>query len=211
MSEWWLLGLLGLFTILACGLLVYPLKMRVGLVLAPCIFVLATVGYFLWGGFEPWREYVHQVNSKKLAERLMKNYKSPQDLINQLRAKLDDTAASAKGWYLLGRLYSSQKDVENAVQAFAKAYQFNPADETYAVNYAHSLWEQNNKKYTSEVRRILAKVLENNADQVDALTMLAMDADEQHDKQQALSYWRRLLKLVPENSKEAEFIRKAMM
>ncbi|MCE0724236.1 MULTISPECIES: tetratricopeptide repeat protein [Legionella] len=212
MNEWLLLGLSACLTGLACIFMVYPFRRRftASLLLVPVIFLGAFTGYFYWGGFGGWQEYLQHLNSQKQAKKMLESIKTPQELIEKLRAKLDETPKSAKGWYLLGRLYSSQNEKQNAVNAFAKAYQFNPDDEQYAVNYAHSLWVLNNQQFTEQITEIFIRLLRNNPNQPDALAMLAMDAFVSHAYEDAISYWQRLLKLAPEQSEEAKAIRKAI-
>lgn len=210
MSEWWLLIFLLLFSLLAIFLLVYPLRKRlsVSIGLALVLFVSAGLGYGLWGGFSQWQLYMQQQNSKKLAQKMLQSIKSPQQLIDRLKAKLDNSPASAKGWYLLGRLYLSDNQSAQAVNAFARACRLDPNNEQYVVNYAQSLWENHQRQFTPEVRLILSKVLDKNPRQADALAMLAMDAYVQKDFDKAVVYWRRLLQILPANGQDAEAIRR---
>ncbi|KTD59330.1 cytochrome c-type biogenesis protein [Legionella santicrucis] len=212
MNEWWLLGLLFGLTVLASIFIIYPLRRRflASFLLIPIVFVTAFLGYFYWGDFDSWQQYVHLLDSQKKANEVLKNIKSPQELIEKLRAKLDDNPKSAKGWYLLGRLYSSQNEKQNAVNAFAKAYRFDPTNEQYAVNYAHSLWVLNNYQFTAQTTEIFSRLLKINPNQPDALSMLAMDAFTSHAYEDAIDYWQRLLHIVPPQSEEAQAIRKAI-
>lgn len=212
MNEWWLLGFLGAITLLASILISYPLRRPLigSLVLIPLIFILAFTGYYHWGGFAQWQEYLQYQEKQKKAEAMLKSIKNPQELITKLRAKLDDTPKSAKGWYLLGRLYINQNEKQNAVEAFATAYQFNPSDEQYAVNYAHSLWLLHNRQFTEQIIEIFNNLLKNNPNQPDALAMLAMNAYVREADEDAIGYWQRLLKLAPPQSEEAQAIRKAI-
>jgi cytochrome c-type biogenesis protein CcmH len=212
MNEWFLLGLLVGITFLASTLIVYPLRRHfmVSSLLIPLIFVLSFTGYYYWGGFGKWQDYIQRQHEKMQAETVLKSIKSPQELIEKLRAKLDDSPKSAKGWYLLGRLYTGQNEKQNAADAFAKAYQLNPNEEQYAVNYAHSLWQLHNRQFTGHITEIFTNLLKNNPNQPDALAMLAMDAYESHAYEDAISYWQRLLKLAPQQSDEAQAIRKAI-
>ncbi|MFT4059997.1 MAG: tetratricopeptide repeat protein [Legionella sp.] len=212
MNEWWLLSLLIGITLLASILIIYPLKrhLRLSILLVPLIFILAFTGYYHWGSFGKWQGYLVQQEKQKQADAMLKSIKGPQELIDKLRARLDDTPKSAKGWYLLGRLYASQEQQQNAVDAFAKAYQFNPNDEQYAANYAHSLWQLHQRQFTVQITKIFKNILKNNPNQPDALAMLAMDAFASHAYEDAIRYWQRLLKMVSPQSEEAHFIRKAI-
>ncbi len=213
MNQWWLLALLFSLACLVCGLIIYPLRRYFifSLFLVPLIFIISGTGYYYWGGFSQWQGYVHQQETQKQAEAMLKSIKSPQELIEKLRTRLDDTPKSAKGWYLLGRLYSGQNEQQKATDAFAKAYHFNPNEEQYAVNYAHSLWQLNNRQFTPQITRIFSHLLKNNPNQPDALSMMAMDAFTQHAYEQAIGYWQHLLTLAPPQSDEAQAIRKAIV
>ena len=141
---------------------------------------------------------------------MLKQIKSPDELIRKLRAKLDDTPKSAKGWYLLGRLYNTQNNHALAVEAFTKAHQFEPNNEQYTVNYAHALWQQNNQQFSLKIIEIFQNLLAQNPNQPDALAMLARKEFMDHDYDKASDYWQKLLKLVPPQSQEALAIRKAI-
>lgn len=123
MSEWSLLSILLVIALIFGILVIYPLRKNktLSIMLLSFIFILTAFGYSNWGGFLLWQEALHQEHARKIAEQMLRSIHSPQDLIDQLRAKLDDTPASAKGWYLLGRLYISQHDQEHADEAFEKA------------------------------------------------------------------------------------------
>lgn len=212
MNEWWLLSLLFGLTVLASIFLVYPIRRHfmARFLLIPIIFLTASAGYFYWGDFSSWQHYIHLLYSQKKAEEMLKTIKSPQELIEKLRAKLDDAPKSAKGWYLLGRLYSSQNEKQNAVSAFKKAYLFHPDNELYAVNFAHSLWVLNNHQFSEQITEIFSHLLKINPNQPDALSMLAMDAFTRNAYEDAIDYWQRLLTIVPTQSDEAQAIRKAI-
>ena len=212
MYDWLLIGLLVALTVLACVVGVYPLRreLKVSLCITLCVFVFAGTGYYHWGGFSALQQFNKQQESKRLADIMLKSLNSTDELIDKLRAKLDDTPKSAKGWFLLGRLYSSQNQGAQALKAYAKAYHFKPEEEEFAVNYAHSLWQINKRQFTPEIKALFSTLLTKNPKQPDALSMLAMDAFVNHAYEEAIGYWQRLLVLAPEQSKEAKAIRKAI-
>jgi cytochrome c-type biogenesis protein CcmH/NrfG len=212
MNEWWLIAVLSSVATIASIILIHPLKRTklLSLLLIPFILVLVAGGYFLWGGFDLWQDYIQKNESQKQARQMLRSIKSPQELIAKLKEKLDNTPKSAKGWYLLGRLYSAQNENEHAAEAFAKAYELAPDDEQYAVNYAHGLWQLNNRQFSLPIIQLFNKLLDKNPKQPDALAMLAMNAYMNHDYQSAINYWQRLLELAPPQSDEALAIRKAI-
>lgn len=212
MSEWWLILLLGVLSLSAIALIIYPIKKNklLLLLLTPALFISLSIGYFYWGGFTQWKHYLHRTDSQKLASKMLESIKSPDELIDKLKAKLDDNPQSAKGWYLLGRLYSSQNQNQKAVEAFAKAHKLKPQDEQFTVNYAHSLWQMNNQQFNEEIIGIFNRLLQDNPNQADALAMLAMNAFMSHAYEDAIGFWQRLLRMAPEQSEESQAIRRAI-
>lgn len=212
MNEWFLITLMSIATLFVSVVVVYPLRrsraLSTGLVSALILFVLAA--YYHWGNFQEWSKSIHRQEAQQLAKTMLKSIKDPQELIDKLRKKLDNNPGSAKGWYLLGRLYSSQNELQNSVDALGKAHQLEAGNEQYTVNYAHALWQLNNQKFTPAILEIFETLLKNNPNQPDALAMLAMSSFINQDYEKAIGFWQRLLKLAPEQSEEAMAIRKAI-
>lgn len=212
MNEWWLMGFLLLIGFCASLLICYPLRRHVLFctLFIPFIMLMEFGAYSSWGGFRLWQQHVQEQRAKDQALKVLKTVKSPQELIEKLKLRLEKNPDSAKGWYLLGRLYSSQQQQTEAVKAFAKAHQLQPTDEQFTVNYAHSLWIANHQQFNPKIKGLFNRLLENNPNQPDALAMLAMDAYSSQNYETAISYWQRLLKLVPRDSEESKALQKAI-
>ena len=140
----------------------------------------------------------------------MKSLKTPQELIDKLKAHLQQKPDSARGWYLLGRLYAGQNQWKSAYKVFFKAHELEPDNEQITVNYAQSIWQTHHRIFTSDVRQLFQSILKKNPNQPDALSMLAMDAYQHHEYQRAIDYWSLLLALLPQDSSESKAIRKAI-
>lgn len=211
-NEWGLLISLVFLLIIALMIALYPLrKAKLSmLMLSPVLFFLVAVAYWRWGAWPEWKGYVHQLAKQQEAQVLLKSVRSPQELVDKLTAHLKKDPGSARGWYLLGRLYASQSQWPQATEAYAKAYRLQPANEQITVNYAQSLWQSNQQQFDDRIRALYQAVLKINNEQPDALLMLAMDAYNGHAYQQAINYWQRLLKIAPSQSEEAQAIRKAI-
>lgn len=211
-NEWWLLISLFFFIIIALMIALYPLrKEKISmLMLSPMIFFLVASAYWRWGAWPEWKNYIQQQAKQQQVQALLQSVKSPQELIDKLKSRLEKQPDSARGWYLLGRLYASQGLWSEAKDAYGKAYQLQPEHEQITVNYAQSLWQLNHQQFDDNIRTLFQSVLNINRDQPDALAMLAMDAYKGHAYQQAIDYWQRLLKIAPPQSEEAQAIRKAI-
>lgn len=199
-----------LFVILALAVLARSLKKHRGKVLLlPVFAVSAFLMYGYFGSWHQWNHYLQTQKKQQQIQALLAKMKSPEKLITKLKAQLDNHPSSARGWYLLGRLYVSQNRWQPARDAFAQSLQLQP-DEATAVNYALSLWQLNQRRINADIRNRLQEIIQNNPDQPDALAMLAMDAYEHKQYSPALTYWRRLLKSAPENSEEAQALKQAI-
>lgn len=213
MNEWWLiLVFVGLFSV-ALGLVLLPLRANkyFSLLIMPILLmVFVTAAYWRWGAWSDWQAYLQQQSKQQQIQALLDSVSGPKELIEKLEKRLDDRPESARGWYLLGRLYSTQNDWQKAYEAFAKAHRLQPDDEQITVNYAQSLWQLNQQQFNASVRNLFKDVLQKNPKQPDSLAMLAMDAYMSHDYQMAIDYWQRLLKIAPQGSDDADAIRKAI-
>jgi cytochrome c-type biogenesis protein CcmH len=211
-NEWLLIGNLIFLLVVALFIGLYPLrKSKVGvLLLAPTLFCLLSIAYWSWGSWPEWGHYMQQQARQAQVQALLKTVSGPQQLIDKLQEKLKHQPESARGWYLLGRLFASQSQWQQAYEAYAKAHHLKPNDDQITVNYAQSLWQLNHQQFSDEIRNLFKSILKKNSNQPDALAMLAMDAYIGHAYQQAIDYWQRLLAIVPPESTDAKAIRKAI-
>ncbi len=166
--------------------------------------------YAQWGGWSLWHHEQDKKAKSEQVQAILKQFKTPDVLIDKLKKKLHETPESARGWYLLGRLYASQHDWSAAHGAFQQAIELNPNQESYLTNDIYAQWMNHQQKFNPEIRKNLLSLLQKNSKQPDALAMLAMDAYQQKNYQQAIGYWQVLLTLVPANSEESGALRKAI-
>ncbi len=205
----WLIFIL--VTSCALGLVYWPLRQQRRVWLwAPLVLGIAGLGYWYWGSWPAQVRFTKAIEREQAAEAMLRTIKSPAVLIEKLQQHLAAKPSSARGWYLLGRLYASQRRWEEATQAFSKAYQLKPKHDLIAVNYAQSLLARRQLDDSEVARKILKDVLDRHPQQMDALMLLAIDAQQRQAVDESLTYWRRLLVLVPDNSPEADSIRKAI-
>ncbi|WP_232220470.1 tetratricopeptide repeat protein [Legionella tunisiensis] len=179
-------------------------------VLIPILIIGVVGSYWRWGAWSTWQRYMQETERQRRVEAVLQTIKNPTELVDRLKARLQANPDSARGWYLLGRLYVSEGRWQVASEAFAKAHHLDPNDIATTVNYGQSLWQVNKQRFDEQIRALFTKILQQDPDQPDALAMLAMDSFINHHYQQAINYWQHLLKLAPEQSEEAQMIRKAI-
>lgn len=192
-------------------ILPFPLQFLKSKIIISIILVGVTIlGYIEWGGAFAYHHFVQQQKQEKRSKALLQSLKNPDEIIERLKQHLSNSPESAKGWYLLGRVYVSRSKWELAEKAFSKAYSLHPDEEAYAINYIESIWQLNSQKFNQKILLMLKEVLKKNPKQLDALSMLAIAAFQDENYSLAVSYWQRMLAILPENSDEAKSIRKAI-
>lgn len=214
MSEPGLLTICGLLILVAGMIIFFPFNRQhyqTQLVVFILLIAGSSFGYWQWGSQQKWVDFLKQQDMQQRAQAVMASLSGPQELIDKLKNHLQYQPDSARGWYLLGRLYASQNQWNHAYQSFSKARKLDSEDEAITVNYAIGLWQTLHQKFTPDVRQLFQLILKKNPNQPDALSMLAMDAYQQHDYHQAIDYWSALLLLVPQDSSESKVIRKAIL
>jgi cytochrome c-type biogenesis protein CcmH/NrfG len=213
MTEWWLIACFLIVICVALMVALYPHKSslkQAGMVMVPMLLVFAFLAYHHWGAWPQWRRHIHAQERQQEAQAYLESIKSPEELIEKLRARLKSNPESAKGWYLLGRLYGNQNQWGDASDAYKTAHRLNPDDDRTTLAYAESLWELNAKQGNELFSDLVLSVLRKNPKQPDALSLLAMDAFSKGDYKKAESYWQLVLMQVPPNSEEAKSLRKAI-
>lgn len=198
-----------LLLLIACVLLIAPLRQFKVLASLIAVFfcISAVTVYWHWGSHKQWQNFEQeQLKQQEIAE-VLKKFDKPQQVIDKLKAHLVKDPLSAKGWFLLGRLYMSQSQFELAIDAFRKARDLEPESIETRLNFAQALIFNDQNKRASQV---LSKILAKYPKQKDALSLNAVVAFNLGNYEQSIAIWRQLLPLVPANSKESELIEKAI-
>lgn len=171
----------------------------------------AFAGYQYWGAWDARHTYLRRLEQNHISQSLVKQFRTPEKLARKLKATLDDSKESARGWYLLGRLYTGAGDWKDAEAAFAKAYKWDH-DVNVVINYAQSIWRKTPKEpFPRDVHQELERLSKQYPDNTDVLSLLALDYYTGGKKSAAIVIWQRLLKTIPPESRDAEIIRSAIM
>jgi len=193
--------------LIAILVLIYPYQKKIQPIqgaIALLILIFVPTGYWYFGSWQSLSKYKQQ-------EVLLKSVKNPQQLIEKLKQHLKKDPSSARGWFLLGRLYASQSQWSEARDSFERSHSLEPDNEQTTVNYVQSLWQINHQVLNAKIKKLLESILKKNPQQPDAISILAIDAYRSHDYQKAIDYWSLLLKQVSPDSVDAKAIRQAIV
>ncbi len=134
---------------------------------------------------------------------------TPQQVIASLQQHLAQNPNSAQGWYLLGRLYLSQEQLNEAVNAFAKAYALDPNKPDIIFQYAQALYlTQHSLK--GKPTELLQKLLQIQPANDQVTNLLAVAAFARGDYQQAINSWEKLLPHYPAGSPDEQALLQAI-
>lgn len=156
-----------------------------------------------------WHQHLSQQQAYLQAKKILKQPGKVKELIKRLESQVAHHPDDAKAWFLLGRIYASHNHWTKAHDALFQAYRLEPNNDKTAIFYVETIW-QSQGQITDHGRMILEKVLKRDANQPDALIMLAADAKAHQCYQQAIAYWQRILVILPKDSEMAQAITDAI-
>lgn len=188
-----------------------PLNRIYRLIAVGTVVVSSYIIYMSVGAFPQLYQYQLKEQQKEKVTQILQSMDGKQGLIIKLKERLQVEPSSAEGHYLLAKLLASDGQWKEAVAHFDTAKTIESSNINYQVNYAHALWQMNHNQFNDQIRDSFTLILKQNPNQVDALNMLAMDAYQQNKYNQAILYWRKLLKISPPGSEEAKLIEEAII
>ena len=166
--------------------------------------------YFQWGAYADINKLLQKKKQQIIVEKALKQFNGPEDIIKRMEQHLSDKPDSAKGWYLLGKLYASQQQFKKSEMALNKSYHLEPSNLEVKIQLVEISYLANEQKMTKNTKKLLDEILVQWPDQLDALNFAAIDAFNQKNFALASKYWQRMLKLLPDGSKEKKAILSAI-
>ncbi len=166
--------------------------------------VMAVGLYMNWGagsaGLDP-ESATPQVNAEQHQQQDI------EQLLQQLRARLETQPDDLEGWYMLGRTYQFLRRFDEAVAAFDKALQLG-GDRSADVlsSYADALAMANGRYLTPEAIALLERALKADPFHPKSLWLAGTAAYQEQEYTTALQYWERLLTILPPGSEDARQI-----
>ncbi|MDT4956059.1 MAG: cytochrome c-type biosis protein CcmH [Acidobacteriota bacterium] len=123
-----------------------------------------------------------------------------------LAARLKENPNDAKGWAMLARSYQSFNRYKEASEAYARAAELTGNDAELWADYAETLALANDSRLQGRPVELINKALQLDPQNQKALWLAGNAAFQAQDFQQAISYWEKLEKLLPEGSEGAQSV-----
>ncbi|RYU69558.1 c-type cytochrome biogenesis protein CcmI [Aliivibrio finisterrensis] len=174
------------------------------------IFIVISYGlYFKFGSLdkvEKWQEVSARL--PELSQQLMNpegvalSDAEMANLTLALRTKLHHEPNDAMGWFLLGRIGMSNRDIDTSVGAMKKAYELKPTDVDIKLGYAQALMLSGDDAKADQAKQMLKQVLRGDSTNLRALSLLAFSSFERQDYKGAVSAWKAMQMLIgPDDSR----------
>ncbi|WP_151172409.1 c-type cytochrome biogenesis protein CcmI [Pseudoalteromonas ruthenica] len=164
------------------------------------VVVLSGVFYYFTGSYQQlksWEQAIEQL--PELGERAVMGKGEPlsanerQALLLGLRTRLAQDGDDAVAWLMLGRVAMTLDEFEMATQAFDKVLAMDPDNLGAKVGYAQALLVRGNDSSMTQAAKLLSQVLQQQPQNMDAISMLALIAYERQDWLEAKSAFELIL------------------
>jgi len=170
------------------------------------VLVVVGIAYGLSGHYRQLADWeLAQQNLPSYGERALLNKGEPLSekeislFALALRTKLANEGDDAVAWYVLGRIWFSQGLVDDAIEAFEKALKLTPERANVLLSYAQALLVTDDADNLQKAAQSLGLVLSRDPMNQDALSMLALIAQERGDLVEAKAAWDMLLSQLDKN------------
>lgn len=198
---------IGLILFITSSIFFYksPIKNKYNLGLVLAIFLVSIGSYWRLSGENYYWHLNNEAKKISIAKEL-KKYKGSDDIIEKMENHLAKDPTSAKGWYLLGRLYVSKKSFDKALNAFSHSYQLEPQKRDYAFQYIALKDYLNHSKQSLEIDDLLQTLQQKFPQDIELLNFIAQRAFRQSNYQLAIRSWQEIIPLVPKGSDDYKWL-----
>ncbi|MGY6274848.1 c-type cytochrome biogenesis protein CcmI [Methylomonas sp. MgM2] len=142
-------------------------------------------------------------NALKKAELQANETKAMENIgqmIGKLEQRLKTQPNDPEGWLMLGRTFGYLQQYQKAANAFAELYRLQPDNPEAMMQYANNLAMARNGRMAGEPAQLVAKILERDPNNANALWLAGMAKAEEGSFTEAKAHWRKLLALLPPDS-----------
>lgn len=210
MSISLMLGLIGMLAITFFMLLLLFRTFVFPLFITLSITLLALPLYYYWGSPKEYTSYIAIKSQQQAIKAMLQHYQNPQQLITKMKEILEHNPLSSQGWYLLGRLYMTQNQFDQAVKSFQRANVLGRNDISLQEQMAVALFYQNHQRLNVQAQIWVDKVFQQQPDNLLMWNIKALDALRRHQPKQAVKAWQHILEQLPPDSQAAKDLLKTI-
>jgi cytochrome c-type biogenesis protein CcmH len=132
-------------------------------------------------------------------------------MVDSLTEKMKTRPDDAQGWSLLARSQAAVGRFEGAARSYERLNQLKPNDPDILADYAEVVAMTQQESFEGKPWDLAQQALKANPDQRKALAIAGTAELRRRNLPQALSYWERLLRLLPPDSEDARQVSSAIL
>ncbi|GIZ12140.1 c-type cytochrome biogenesis protein CcmI [Pseudomonas sp. NCCP-436] len=159
--------------------------------------VLGVVLYLHWGALDQLDQ------ARELASR---QPQSIEEMTSRLEQSVREQPQSAEAWYFLGRTYMAQERAGDAAKAFEQAVNIAGRAPELLGQWAQALYFAGDKQWSEQLQALTDEALQADPQEVTSLGLLGIAAYESQRFADAVSYWERLVAVLPEQDPSRQAI-----
>jgi len=154
------------------------------------------------GDMTGYQKLLLKADEQKVLEQSQQLLKNPQEVIERLEKHMQAHPDSAKGWYLLGRLYTATQQYHHALIAFKKSLTFDRENPDIIFNTIQALYWESKQHRTAEINKHIQHLKQINKNYLPTYLFIAADAAKHGHHKTAIKNWRIVVEHLPVGSKE---------
>lgn len=188
-------------------------RRRNAVLLGVAIPLLAVILYFQIGtpkaltpGQQTLSPREEAADAPPMSQPGMPSQQQIEERVAGLAARLKENPNDAKGWAMLARSYQNFKRYREASEAYSRAAELTGTDAELWADYAETLALANGSQLQGRPVELINKALQLDPNNEKALWLAGNAAFQEQNFQQAISYWEKLEKLLPEGSEGAQSV-----
>jgi len=171
----------------------------IAIALSIFVSIVSVLLYFHFGESRTYFYFLKKQQEAKIAATLFSKIENPDIIIQKLISHLNQNPQSAKGWYLLGKLYFVKNDFKNALNAFSHARHLQPEIIKYQLNYLQTKLIFMHSLNFQDIA-LLKTIIQQNPNYPEALNLLATYDYLNKNNREAIALWEKLLPFFPTES-----------
>lgn len=155
-------------------------------------------------------EQLPELGKKVLQQQQQVDVETLQTFAKGLRQQLQQKGDDPVAWWIYAGLMTDLEQYDQANTAFERSLKLDPKRVGTLISYARFLLQTRADGNLQEAGQLLARALQQEPQNIDAISLSGFVAFEGGDYDQAINAWQQLLQQVPEDSRRRTAVKQAI-
>jgi cytochrome c-type biogenesis protein CcmH len=162
--------------------------------------------YFYFGNNRIVSEWMTTLKNRNQVQLAIAKLGTRQEIIKKLHTRLmqlPENQETARGWHILGKLYFNEQNGKEAIICLQKALSLKPTDPYFLLELLSAKFYVYHQLDPKD-RRAINNLLRTSPNNVNAINLLALDAYQRKNYQEAIQHWENLLQFFSPGSEDSQ-------